>query len=64
MNPKIGKVDIDYQAPFGSLFASVMLFMTVAVFVWGGLGVGLRMMMSDTTKEGILDAEFVEEGSA
>jgi|TARA_B110000881_G_C18439835_1_gene445331 hypothetical protein len=63
-NSKYYEVDIDYRAPFGSLFGSVMLFMTVAVFVWGGLGVCLRMMMSDTTKEGILDAEFVEEGSA
>jgi len=63
-NSKYYEVDIDYRAPFGSLFGSVMLFMTVAVFVWGGLGVCLRMMMSDTAKEGILDAEFVEEGSA
>ena len=42
-----------------------MLFLTIAVFVWGGLGVCLRMMMDDDAmKDAILDAEFVEEASS
>ena len=42
-----------------------MLFITIAVFVWGGLGVCLRMMMDDDSmKDAILDAEFVEEASS
>ncbi len=64
-NSQYYELNLEYRAPFGSLsWAQLMLFMTVAVFVWGGLGVCLRMMMSDTIKEGILDAQFVEEGSA
>ena len=42
-----------------------MLFMTVAFFVWGGLGVCLRMMVDDdSTGEAILEAEYVEEASS
>ncbi len=40
-------IKLDYRAPFGTLFGSVALFMTVAVFVWGGLAICLRMMMED-----------------
>ena len=61
---KIYQIKIDYRAPYGTVFGSVMLFVTVAVFVWGGLGVCLRMMMGDDQmKDSILDAEFVEEAS-
>ena len=61
---KIYQIKIDYRAPYGTVFGSVMLFVTVAVFVWGGLGVCLRMMMEDDQmKDSILDAEFVEEAS-
>lgn len=58
------EVKIEYRAPFGTLMGSLALFGTVALFVWGGLGVCLSMMMGDEEeKEGILDAEFVEESS-
>ena len=58
------ELKVDYRAPFGNVFGSMMLFMTVVVFVWGGLGVCLRMMMVDEEiKEAILDAEFVEDSS-
>ena len=63
-NSGIYQIKVDYRAPYGTIFGSVMLFVTVAVFVWGGLGVCLRMMMEDQSEiEGILDAEFVEEAS-
>ena len=41
------EIKISYRAPFGTAFGSTLLFMTVAVFVWGGLGVCLRMMVED-----------------
>ena len=63
-NSQYHELKIEYRAPYGSLFGSIMLFMTVVVFVWGGLGVCLRMMMGDEEiKEAILDAEFVEDSS-
>ena len=63
-NSGVYQIKVDYRAPYGTIFGSVMLFVTVAVFVWGGLGVCLRMMMEDQSEvEGILDAEFVEEAS-
>ena len=63
-NSQYHEIKIDYRAPYGTMFGSIMLFMTIAVFVWGGLGVCLRMMMDDDlAKEAILDAEFVEEAS-
>lgn len=65
------ELKIEYRAPFGSLMGSLALFMTVAFFVWGGLGVCLRMMMVDEEEvkhlddasDAILDAE-IEEGSS
>ena len=59
------EMKVDYRAPYGNIYGSVMLFLTIAVFVWGGLGVCLRMMMDDNQmKDAILDAEFVEEASS
>ena len=53
--------DVEYRAPYGGVAGSLMLFLVVVVFVWGGLGICLRMMMDDEeAKEAILDAEFVE----
>ena len=61
-NSQYHEIKIDYRAPYGTIFGSLMLFGTIAVFVWGGLGVCLRMMMDDEPlKEAILDAEFIEE---
>ena len=63
-NSGVFQIKVDYRAPYGTIFGSVMLFMTIAVFVWGGLGVCLRMMMDDeSNKDAILDAEFLEEAS-
>ncbi len=59
------ELKISYRAAFGSAFGSIALFALIATFVWGGLGVCLRMMMDDESqKDAILDAEFIEEGSA
>ena len=64
-NSEVFQIKIDYRAPYGNIFGSLMLFLTIAVFVWGGLGVCLRMMMDDDLmKDAILDAEFVEEASS
>jgi len=51
---------------------SMMLFMTVAFFVWGGLGVCLRLMMVDeeevlaelVSATELIEAEVLEEGSS
>ena len=62
--PEQGKpymFEVEYRAPYGGFGGSLMLFLVVVVFVWGGLGICLRMMMDDEeAKEAILDAEFVE----
>lgn len=64
-NSQYYEIKMDYRAPYGTIFGSVMLFMTVAFFVWGGLGVCLRMMVDDdSTGEAILEAEYVEEASS
>ena len=61
---KYYEMKLSYRAPFGNFLGSVALFGVIATFVWGGLGVCLRMMMDDELeKDAILDAEFVEEGS-
>tara|TARA_B110000014_G_scaffold252778_1_gene231466 strand:- start:1978 stop:2697 length:720 start_codon:yes stop_codon:yes gene_type:complete len=38
---------IPYRASFGSGVLSVMMFMVIASFVWGGLGLTLRAMFDD-----------------
>jgi hypothetical protein len=62
------ELEISYRAPFGTVFGSIFLFATVATFVWGGLGICLRMMMDDEEKpyleDEVLDAELEEEDSA
>ncbi len=68
------ELKVEYRAPYGSLMGSLALFSTVAVFVWGGLGVCLRLMMVDEEEvlaelvvvdESILiEAEVMEEGSS
>ena len=38
---------IPYRASFGSSILSLMMFMVIASFVWGGLGLTLRAMFDD-----------------
>ena len=40
-------LDITYRAAFGSVFGAFFTFSLVATFVWGGLAVALRIMLSD-----------------
>jgi len=54
---------ISYRAPYGGVFTSLALFGVIAVLVWGGLGVCLRLMMDSGDDDVILDAAL-EEGSA
>ena len=71
-NSQYHEIKIDYRAPYGTVFGSMVLFVTIAVFVWGGLGVCLRMMMDDQDEmdavlvpESILiEAEEIKEGSS
>ena len=71
-NSQYHEIKIDYRAPYGTIFGSMVLFVTIAVFVWGGLGVCLRMMMDDqkdldavlVPESIILEAEELEEGSS
>ena len=52
------ELTVTYRAPFGSAFGSIVLFMTVVGFVWGGLGVCLRMMASSGKVDEILEADL------
>ena len=38
---------IPYRASFGSSVLSVMMFIVIASFVWGGLGLTLRAMFDE-----------------
>lgn len=50
------EIKIAYREAFGNAFGSTVLFVTVAVFVWGGLGVCLRMMIDDQdSMDGLLE---------
>ena len=40
-------LDVTYRAAFGSVIGSLFTFSLVAGFVWGGLAVSLRIMLSD-----------------
>jgi hypothetical protein len=58
-------LDISYRAAFGSVFGALFTFTLVAGFVWGGLAVALRIMLSDNEDkvfEGDLRGESVHVG--
>ncbi|MBT5594078.1 MAG: hypothetical protein HOH79_03360 [Euryarchaeota archaeon] len=40
-------LDLSYRAAYGSFFGSLFMFAVTATFVWGGLAVCLRMMLTD-----------------
>ena len=41
-------LDLSYRAAYGSFIGSLFMFALTAGFVWGGLAVCLRMMLSDS----------------
>ncbi|MDE0558114.1 MAG: M14 family zinc carboxypeptidase [Candidatus Poseidoniaceae archaeon] len=60
-------LDLSYREAYGSVFGSLFLFMVVASFVWGGLAVCLRMMLSDDEElinlaDAVLEEEVKTEG--
>jgi len=60
-------LDLSYREAYGSVFCSLFLFMVVAGFVWGGLAVCLRMMLSDDEElinlaDAVLEEEAKTEG--
>ena len=54
---------ISYRAPYGGVFASLALFGVIAVLVWGGLGVCLRLMMDSGDDDVIMDATLEEDSA-
>ena len=60
-------LDLSYREAYGSVFGSLFLFMVVASFVWGGLAVCLRMMLSDDEElinlaDAVLEEDMKTEG--
>ncbi|HIF46135.1 MAG TPA: hypothetical protein EYQ73_05000 [Candidatus Poseidoniales archaeon] len=55
------ELTVPYRAPFGSALGSVVLFMTVVGFVWGGLGICLRLMAASGNENEIIEAELEVE---
>jgi hypothetical protein len=41
------ELSIPYRADFGDAILSVLMFLVIATFVWGGLGFTLREMFSE-----------------
>ena len=60
-------LDLSYREAYGSVFGSLFLFIVVAGFVWGGLAVCLRMMLSDDEElinlaDAVLEEDALMEG--
>ncbi|MDA8790459.1 M14 family zinc carboxypeptidase [bacterium] len=59
------ELDLSYRAAYGSLFGSFFMFGLTASFVWGGLAICLRMMLSDDEEAfDIADALLEEEAKS
>ena len=55
-------LDLSYRAAYGSVFGSLFMFALTATFVWGGLAVCLRMMLTDDEEIDLAAAESAEVG--
>jgi hypothetical protein len=60
-------LDLSYREAYGSVIGSLFLFVIVAGFVWGGLAVCLRMMLTDDEEfidlaDAVLEEEMKTEG--
>lgn len=59
------ELDLSYRAAYGSLFGSFFMFGLTASFVWGGLAICLRMMLSDDEEAfDVADALLEEEAKS
>ena len=59
------EVDLSYRAAYGSFIGSFFMFGLTASFVWGGLAICLRMMLSDDEEAfDIADALLEEEAKS
>ena len=58
------ELDLSYRAAYGSFFGSFLMFGITASFVWGGLAVCLRMMLSDEEELNLADAVLEKEAKA
>ena len=56
-------LSIDYRADYGTLGGALFMFLLVAGFVWGGLAICLRMMLTDEQEKEFSDALILEDGS-
>ena len=64
--PSEGKyfvLDLSYRAAYGSLLGSLFMFGLTATFVWGGLAVCLRMMLSDEEEIDLTAAVLIDEAN-
>lgn len=55
------ELDLSYRAAYGSVIGSFLMFGITASFVWGGLAVCLRMMLSDDEEAIDLTDALLEE---
>ena len=56
-------LEIDYRADYGTFGGALFMFLVVAGFVWGGLAICLRMMLTDEGEKEFMDALIEEDGS-
>ena len=56
-------LNIDYRADYGTFGGALFMFLIVAGFVWGGLAICLRMMLTDEEEKEFMDALIEEDGS-
>lgn len=54
---------IEYRADYGTFGGALFMFLIVASFVWGGLAICLRMMLTDEEEKEFMDALIEEDGS-
>ena len=51
-------LEVNYRAAFGSVFGAFFTFSLVATFVWGGLAVALRIMLSDEDEDKVYESDL------
>jgi len=57
------EIDLAYRAEYGSFGGALFMFLIVAGFVWGGLAICLRMMLTDEEDKEFMDALILEDGA-